>query len=148
MITNDNESKNKVKDKIKDKTNNKVNNQNKKELYLIRHGETDWNKLGLTQGAHNDIGLNMNGKYQSTMTGEYMKTRINNQPFDLIICSPLQRTKLTAEIIADHIDYDKDRIKYLDQLIEVDQGLLAIGKTINQLKQDPFYNDFFNLMDS
>ena len=32
-----------------------------KEIYLIRHGETEWNSLGLGMGSRNDIKLNKVG---------------------------------------------------------------------------------------
>ncbi|GIW64747.1 MAG: hypothetical protein KatS3mg092_0680 [Patescibacteria group bacterium] len=33
-------------------------------LYLVRHGETDWNVKGLVQG-HSDIPLNDKGRWQA-----------------------------------------------------------------------------------
>ncbi len=119
-----------------------------KEIYLARHGETSWNKLGLAQGSKNDIELNDNGINQSTQLGKYLRdNRINGQNFDLILCSPLKRAKKTAQIIADLIGYDQQNIIQMNELTETDMGLLAIGKTQKELMTDPFYKQFFELMD-
>jgi len=63
-------------------------------IYLIRHGETDWNKIRLLQGT-TDIPLNQNGIEVAKLTAEGLK----EVPFDLIFTSPLKRAKQTAEII-------------------------------------------------
>lgn len=63
-------------------------------LYMMRHGQTDWNKKHLYQGR-TDIPLNENGRYVAQLTHEGMK----NIPFDVAFCSPLCRAKETAEIV-------------------------------------------------
>lgn len=63
-------------------------------IYLIRHGETDWNTKRLLQGA-TDIPLNQNGIEVARLTAEGLK----NVDFDLILTSPLKRARKTAEII-------------------------------------------------
>ena len=115
-----------------------------KEIYLIRHGETDWNSLGLGQGARNDIKLNKVGMKQGKYTGKYLNDyRQENQKFDLILCSPMLRTRKTAEIICKELNYDFEKVIYMDELIERDQGLISIGKTNNELKKNNFYDDYF-----
>lgn len=120
-----------------------------KQIYIIRHGETDWNKLGFVQGSRNDIPLNDEGITQSQKVAEYMKKlkMEKNIEFDLVLCSPMIRTKQTAEIICDKIDYDSNKIMYMDDIKEIDHGLLAIGKKLHDLKDDPFYDDFFSVME-
>ena len=63
-------------------------------LYLVRHGETDWNKVKRIQGQV-DIPLNQFGKRLAEETAEGMK----EIPFDLCITSPLSRARQTAEIV-------------------------------------------------
>ena len=63
-------------------------------LYVIRHGQTEWNVAGKCQGM-TDIELNSTGKEQAKKTSE----KIKNYKIDLIICSPLKRARATAEII-------------------------------------------------
>lgn len=117
-----------------------------KEIYLIRHGETDWNKLGLAQGSRNDIVLNKTGKEQAKKTGKYLKDyREQNKKFDMVLCSPMLRTKETAEIICNNINFDINKIEYYDELVEVDHGLLSNGKPFEELMKDKFYEDFMKL---
>ena len=64
------------------------------EVFVTRHGQTNWNLLGKIQGR-TDIELNDTGRAQAEETGNLMK----NNKIDLIITSPLKRAKETAEII-------------------------------------------------
>lgn len=63
-------------------------------ICLVRHGETDWNARGVLQGK-TDIPLNAKGRRQAEACGTYLKA----SEWDIIVTSPLQRAKLTAEII-------------------------------------------------
>lgn len=63
-------------------------------LYLIRHGETDWNKEFKIQGS-SDIELNEYGRELAFITREGLR----HIPFDIAYTSPLKRAKETAEII-------------------------------------------------
>lgn len=63
-------------------------------LYLIRHGETDWNIVKRLQGS-TDIPLNNNGETLAKITGE----KLNDFSIDLIYTSPLKRAFRTAELI-------------------------------------------------
>ena len=65
-------------------------------IYLIRHGETDWNLEGKLQGRE-DIPLNDNGIQQAIICGQAFKGR----KIKAILTSPLIRAKRTAEIIAE-----------------------------------------------
>lgn len=62
----------------------------KMNLYVIRHGETDWNKIFVLQGI-TDIPLNKNGLKQASEASNQLK----NITFDHIYVSPLTRTKQT-----------------------------------------------------
>lgn len=63
-------------------------------LYIIRHGETDWNRLGRLQGQ-TDTELNEKGIRLAQVTAE----GVRDIPFDLAITSPLKRSRQTAEQI-------------------------------------------------
>ncbi len=64
-------------------------------LFVVRHGQTEWNVLKKMQGSA-DISLNDRGIEQAHLTKENLKD--NN--IDFIFCSPLIRAKQTAKIIA------------------------------------------------
>ena len=63
-------------------------------IYFVRHGQTDWNKQGYLQGQ-SDIPLNEEGMRQAQQTRDALK----NIRMDAVYCSPLQRTRETAQII-------------------------------------------------
>jgi probable phosphoglycerate mutase len=65
------------------------------QFILVRHGETDWNRLGRIQG-HLDSPLNPQGVAQA----ESVAARLSHEPFDRLVCSDLGRARSTAEIIA------------------------------------------------
>ena len=56
------------------------------EVYIIRHGKTDWNKECRFQGAK-DIPLNEEGRQAARKLGE----RLKDIHFDDIFSSPLSR---------------------------------------------------------
>ena len=64
-------------------------------LYLIRHGETEYNTTYRFQGQ-SDIPLNKNGKRQAGRLAAFFR----GIPLDAIYCSSLGRARETAETIA------------------------------------------------
>lgn len=64
------------------------------EIYVVRHGQTEYNVKNIFQG-HADIPLNNIGLQQAEETAQKFK---NMKP-DVILASPLQRTIQTAECI-------------------------------------------------
>lgn len=91
------------------------------ELYLVRHGETIWNKEGRYYGD-TDIGLSEKGMEQASVLGKYLK----EISFDKVICSPLCRAKDTAKELTDLPCQFDDRLK------EQNFGIFE-GKTYQQL---------------
>lgn len=107
------------------------------EIYLIRHGETEWNKLKKGQGQEADIPLNDTGREQARKTGEYLKKyRTESGEFDCIWSSPMKRTKESAEIISKIIDF-RGEIYFDDVLKERKHGKLS-----GLPKSDPLIQKF------
>ena len=64
--------------------------------YLVRHGETDWNRTGVIQG-HADVPLNDNGRKQIKLLAK----RLEGVSFSAAYSSDLIRTSESAGIIVD-----------------------------------------------
>ena len=71
-------------------------------LYLTRHGETIWNRLGKTQGIQ-DTSLTDLGRIQAKKLGQQLK---KNNNINAIYCSDLLRARETAEIIGKEISIE------------------------------------------
>lgn len=67
-------------------------------LILVRHGETVWNSEFKVQGGSVDTELSEKGRQQIHRLGEVLR----NEPVGRIMASPLRRTVLTAEAIAQY----------------------------------------------
>lgn len=63
-------------------------------IYLARHGQTDWNLEGRTQGGK-DIPLNAAGRQQA----QQLRARLTGVQLDAIYSSTLRRSRETAEIV-------------------------------------------------
>ena len=97
-------------------------------IYLIRHGETDWNHQKRRQGRR-DVPLNDQGREQMRRCGEL----IEGLPADAIITSPLSRAVESAEILAECMGLAPDSIVADEGLIERDFGDVD-GMTKAELK--------------
>ena len=69
-------------------------NKNLCTIYLVRHGETEWNKIGIVMGQ-SDSPLTEAGLEQAKTTAQELK----DVHFDAIFSSDLHRAHITAEII-------------------------------------------------
>ena len=65
-----------------------------KQLYIIRHGETDLNKRKIIQGQGMDAPLNGKGRAQGRAFYEYYKS----EDFDVVLTSKLIRTQQTVAL--------------------------------------------------
>jgi probable phosphoglycerate mutase len=84
-------------------------------LSLIRHGQTDWNAAERMQGS-SDIPLNDTGRQQARDAVALLA----DFDWDVIVSSPLERARETAEIIADGLGLELGRS--YDLLIERHYG--------------------------
>jgi broad specificity phosphatase PhoE len=72
------------------------------EIYLLRHGETEWNAQGRYQGKL-DSPLTRRGRKQAEDVGRLLSAILKGRNVALHV-SPLGRTRETAEIICNFID--------------------------------------------
>lgn len=104
-----------------------------KRLYLLRHGQTEFNIAGITQGIV-DSPLTEVGKNQALNARKYFEN--NNIKFDKVYCSPLGRVKETTKIVTDI----KPIVK--QGLIELNFGSLD-GKEYSLVKE--FHDDYTSI---
>ena len=90
-------------------------------IYLIRHGETVWNRASRLQG-HKDTPLTMKGVKQAQALGFALKGVLKNKTPSFFYSSPIGRAKQTAAIISDIIDFDVERTEYKSSLKEITFG--------------------------
>lgn len=97
------------------------------ELYLIRHGETDWNAARKVQGQV-DIPLNENGRRVADETGRALR----DLRFDRVYSSPLLRALETARLICAgrSVPIEAD-----DRLKEIDFGPYE-GRVVSDLQEN------------
>ena len=95
-------------------------------IYIVRHGETNWNVQNRYQGRTN-IPLNENGYKQALEAHE----KVKDVHFDVVISSPLDRALITASIIS---GFDKEDIIKDDRLLERAYGSWE-GKKKNEIEE-------------
>jgi len=93
------------------------------ELWLIRHGETDWSAAKQHTGR-TDIPLNPAGERQAATLGRFLAGR----QFASVLCSPLRRACRTCELAG----YG-DSASITDDLLEWDYGVFE-GKTTQEMR--------------
>ena len=99
-----------------------------KNLYFIRHGESEMNVAGLSSG-HTDTALTKKGQDQADDAGASVAQQ--KIIIDRIISSPLKRAHHTAIGIVKHLDFDEDSIELLDLIKERNFGELE-GKNLEK----------------
>lgn len=98
-------------------------------IYLIRHGETDWNHVCRFQGRE-DIPLNAGGIAQAAAAGKALQ----NLNITAVFTSPLSRAVRTGKEIASKIGLSSTSVHPLQNLIERDLGPFS-GKFVKDSKE-------------
>ncbi|MFW0862639.1 MAG: class I tRNA ligase family protein [Candidatus Komeilibacteria bacterium] len=107
------------------------------ELIISRHGLTDWNQEGRVQGQ-TDTPLD------EKKVGEIKDkvAQLKEEKIAKIICSPLMRSRQTAEVISEElgVDYEVDEL-----VVERNYGSFE-GKLVKDIKKDnpDYYKDKIN----
>jgi len=105
------------------------------ELYIIRHGETVWNKEQRLQGR-TDIELSSYGRELAGNLGE----KLDDTDFDIIFSSPLIRAYETASLIRGHRNIEIRRDKRLEEIsFGVEEGTDYNTWNVPGSKYYPFF---------
>ena len=105
-------------------------------LYIIRHGQTDWNVQGRIQGRQ-DIPLNAAGRSQAQMLAKGMEKR----PVTAIYSSPQLRAMETAKALAGNQGVE---VIPLPELVEIGYGAWE-GRTASDIltKERKLYEEWW-----
>lgn len=87
------------------------------ELCLVRHGQTDWNRLEIIQGRE-DNPLNALGRQQAEESAAFL----SQEEWEVIVSSPLSRAVHTAQAIATACGIEHKAILLDERFIEREFG--------------------------
>ena len=90
-------------------------------IYLIRHGETDWNRDRRYQGQR-DIPLNETGRAQAKRNGEALRVLLPEIAKADFVASPMGRARETMEIVRHALGLPPERYAIDDRLKELNYG--------------------------
>ncbi|MCW6510123.1 histidine phosphatase family protein [Lichenifustis flavocetrariae] len=95
------------------------------DFFLIRHGETDWNRQGRLQGQR-DVPLNPIGLEQASAAGRKLKKLLHKEGIDpaglRFVASPLRRTCDTMERLRSALGLPPAAYETDDRLKEIGFG--------------------------
>ncbi len=105
-------------------------------LFLVRHGETDWNVAGRLQGGR-DVPLNALGRLQAAQVGRVLQQLAGDVRALRYISSPLSRAIETMRIMRTGLDLPVADFSVDPRLVEISFGRWE-GQTWPQLRRrDP-----------
>jgi phosphohistidine phosphatase len=102
-----------------------------KNLFLVRHAKSDWSVSG-----QKDFERQLNGRGLNDAPKMGRKLYEMGMKPDLIISSPAVRARLTAELIAEQLKYDTDKIVFNEEIYEASvRSLLKVINSIDDKNQ-------------
>ena len=110
-------------------------------IYLIRHGQTDWNVAKKIQGSTN-IPLNATGIEQAHKVGRMFRDKKDVYPIDFLYTSFLDRAHITADIIGAHLGLPAE---VAEGVHELDLGgFEGLNWAEAEAKYGPVYDEWYN----
>lgn len=91
-------------------------------IYLLRHGETEWNRLGRWQGRA-DSPLTQLGVAQARAYAGLLQRELADPASAWLVTSPLGRARQTGAILREVLPFAADRCSESELLAEHDMGL-------------------------
>ena len=68
-----------------------------REIWLVRHGETEWSRSGAHTGR-TDLPLTAAGRENAAALGRYLAGYLGGRQFSLVLCSPMERARETCRL--------------------------------------------------
>jgi probable phosphoglycerate mutase len=104
-------------------------------LWLVRHGETDWNRLGIVQGHQDAPELTARGRRQADRAASLLAP----EPVQAIFSSDLRRARATAASIAHRVGRTviiDDRLRERSFGIAEGSPVASIASAVTGLEDD------------
>lgn len=99
-----------------------------KNLVMLRHAKSDWTSPGQKDF---DRTLNARGHRVAPRMGHKMNEL--EVHVDVILSSPAERAKLTAEYVAEQLNYDTSEIEYVEEIYEASiRSLLELVNNVDE----------------
>ncbi len=108
-----------------------------KTIYYVRHGESEGNVQGIVSGGEHDALLTDEGRKQASRAGRDLK----DKKIDLIVCSPMQRTVDTAQLIAKELGINPKDILVNEDFRERMMGVYS-GQPHKKYREDMVSGNF------
>lgn len=102
-------------------------------IYVLRHGETEWNSQKRRQGRRNSL-LTKRGVSQAVASAKRLSHRLSSGCALTVISSPLGRAAQTASIVVEELGLPPETIEYENSLIECSFGQWE-SLTENEIKR-------------
>jgi len=102
-------------------------------IYLVRHGETEWNREGRRQGR-SDSPLTLRGRAQAVAVARRLRPLLEQAERIAIECSPLGRAHVTARILLRQLRLPEHTLRRAPLLAELDHGAWE-GLTAAEIEQ-------------
>ena len=90
-------------------------------LFLVRHGETDWNREGRLQGSQ-DIPLNALGRMQAAEVADRLRALKPEFATSAYVASPMHRARETMTILRNELALPPEDYRVDEQLKELTFG--------------------------
>ncbi len=100
-------------------------------IYFVRHGQSESNVAGVMAGSELDKPLTAHGVEQAREAGSQLRSK----QVDMIVCSPMIRTRQTAETIAGELGFDSTQILESELFVERAYGPYS-GISYEEYTQD------------
>lgn len=88
-----------------------------KKIYFVRHAESQANATGIMAGREWETPLTKKGEQQAKEAGQFLK----DKGIELMMVSPMERTRKTAAIIAEEIGLSKSKL--IENELIMEQGM-------------------------
>jgi len=111
----------------------------RKDFFIFRHGETDYNAKGIQQGQSIDAELNETGIRQA----KHLAEALTGTGIEAVYSSPMKRAVKTGQIVADKLGI---KLYFADSLKEgnagIFEGLTPAEKAENYPQELELWNSF------